>query len=151
MQLFQNQGWGAFVSDRLIFRVLYASQLTIALMSGAAAVFVEVVMKKPDLDEETSQAWSFTSFLIGFLVGLSLSWCSLFVMESAVRTIIVCFAESPAEFQEHHQELCQEMRQGWSSAYPDVWDEQYDLRFAEVINTTSSDVSLEEKKGLTVV
>ena len=37
---------------------------------------------------------------------------------SAVNTVIVCFAEAPAEFEANHPELSRKMRETWLSFYP---------------------------------
>jgi hypothetical protein len=145
IQLFRSRGWSTFASDRLIFRVLYASQLTVALVSGGIAGLVDAIGSPMFTNDATSS--HVLSFLTGFVFGLILSKCSLFVVESAVRTVIVCFAENPADFKEHHPELCQEMRDGWAAAYPEVWTDDYDLRFSEVIMSAEG---AEEKESLMV-
>ena len=53
-------------------------------------------------------------------MGLFISNVALFVVESAVRTVIVCFVESPEAFEEHHAELSEVMKAGWAEAYPTV-------------------------------
>jgi hypothetical protein len=40
------------------------------------------------------------------------------VIGSAVNTVIVCFAEGPAEFQRNHPRLSEKMRAAWLQAYP---------------------------------
>ena len=145
IQLFKTRGWSTFASDRLIFRVLYASQLTIALVSGSAAALVDAAMRNKSMfTDENNADVSLNShifaFFVGFITGLVLSGSSLFVVESAARTIIVCFAESPADFQEHHPELCQSMRQGWADVYPDEWS-VHDLRFAEEMSSARADTA----------
>ena len=40
------------------------------------------------------------------------------VVGSAVNTVIVCFAEAPAEFEANHPELSREMRMTWRQAWP---------------------------------
>jgi hypothetical protein len=40
------------------------------------------------------------------------------VVGSAVNTVIVCFAESPAEFEQNHPHLSAEMRGAWRQAWP---------------------------------
>jgi len=40
------------------------------------------------------------------------------VIGSSVDTVIVCFAEAPAEFQANHPELSEKMRRTWREAYP---------------------------------
>jgi len=55
----------------------------------------------------------------GLVVGFLLASILMGVIESAVNTIIVCFAESPAEFERNHPILSMEMRGAWRMAYPD--------------------------------
>ena len=55
---------------------------------------------------------------VGFLVGFVLASILMSVVGSAVNTVIVCFAESPAEFEVNHPQLSAEMRTAWRSAYP---------------------------------
>jgi hypothetical protein len=40
------------------------------------------------------------------------------IVSSAVNTVIVCFAEAPAEFEQNHPILSQEMRAAWREAWP---------------------------------
>ena len=137
VSLFTNRGWSTFASDRLVFRVLYFANLGVAILSGGAACLADVVAGPflppeqsldssvggaNDADQDLS-ASRWVAFLIGFLLGATISHTALFVIESAVRTVIVCFAESPAEFQECHPVLCQLMKDGWAEAYPEQWAE----------------------------
>ena len=58
------------------------------------------------------------SFFIAFFVGRFISNVTHFVVESAVRTVIVCFVESLEAFEEHHAELREVMKAGWVEACP---------------------------------
>jgi hypothetical protein len=58
------------------------------------------------------------SFFVAFIVGLFISNVTHFVVESAVRTVIVCFVESLEAFEEHHAELREVMKAGWVEACP---------------------------------
>jgi hypothetical protein len=40
------------------------------------------------------------------------------LVSSAVNTVIVCYAEAPAEFQQNHPQLSEQMRISWRQAYP---------------------------------
>jgi hypothetical protein len=40
------------------------------------------------------------------------------IVASATDTVVVCFAESPNEFQANYPELSQEMLQAWRQIYP---------------------------------
>ena len=60
----------------------------------------------------------------------------MFVVESATRTVIVCLAKSPMEFQEHLPDLCEEMKQAWSTAYPEAWTNEMNERLTTTNETT---------------
>ena len=140
MTLFKNRGWSSFVADRLVFRVLYSTNLVVGIFCGGIAAGADLIIGPIFPADNTSGEPNFnpaegshiTCFYIGALVGLVTSSVALFVMESAVRAVIVCFAESPAEIQEHHPHLCELMRNGWAAAYPDIWNEgDYEERFVK--------------------
>lgn len=57
---------------------------------------------------------------IGSMVGFVLSSILLIgVLDSAVNTVLVCFAAGPFEFQTNHPRLSQEMRDAWGQQ---VWE-----------------------------
>ena len=51
-------------------------------------------------------------------MGLVVSATTLSVVDSSVNTVLVCFAEAPAEFEENHPEHSAEMRSAWRKVYP---------------------------------
>ena len=57
----------------------------------------------------------------GVVVGIILSSIVLTVVDGAVKTSIVCFAEAPRDFRSNHPELHREMTEAYASAYPDVF------------------------------
>lgn len=59
---------------------------------------------------------SYNSF--SFLIGLVISAILLSVVDSSVNTVLVSFAEAPAEFEENHPQLSSEMRDAWRLVYP---------------------------------
>ena len=58
------------------------------------------------------------AFLVGALIGFVLCSTLFGLVSSAVNTVIVCFAEAPAEFQSNHPQLSQQMILAWRDAYP---------------------------------
>jgi hypothetical protein len=42
------------------------------------------------------------------------------IVASAVNTVIVCFAEAPAEFETNHPALSAQMRAAWTQAWPEL-------------------------------
>ena len=57
---------------------------------------------------------------IGLIVGFVFCSILMSVVGSAVNTVIVCYAESPAEFQQNHPQLSTEMRTAWMQAWPEL-------------------------------
>ena len=58
-------------------------------------------------------------FCAGGLIGYIVASIMMELIGSAVNAVIVCFAEAPQVFQQHHKELCDEMLTAWKRAYPD--------------------------------
>jgi len=154
MNLFQARGWSSFLADRLVFRVLYSTKLVVGISCGGMAAGADLVFGPffpaddtltGDDDFNPADGSHVLCFYLGALVGLITSSIALFVLESAVRAVIVCFAESPAEFQEHHPQLCEQMRRGWAAAYPDVWNAgDYEERFVQATVLRYDDAEDEE-------
>ena len=42
------------------------------------------------------------------------------VVQGGMNTLIVCFADSPAQLEENHPELTREIVQAWAQAFPDT-------------------------------
>lgn len=55
---------------------------------------------------------------LGFTVGIVLCSIILSTVSSGVNTVIVLFAEAPAEFQQNYPELSNRMRETWQAAFP---------------------------------
>lgn len=124
VNLFKTRGWTSFVADRLVFRVLALCNIGIAVASGFASVLVDSLVGSVfnfELDEDGSLVSHFVVFFCGFFFGIFLSSTAMVVVESAVRTVIVCFAEQASELEGAHPDLSEEMTQGWAQAYPEAW------------------------------
>jgi hypothetical protein len=93
----------------------------VAVVIGAITGFVGMILGKATgwataaLGENSDGAL----FFICFLVGVSMAIILMGVVLSAVDTIIVSFAEAPAEFETNHPALYQNMVEKWRVAYPD--------------------------------
>ena len=59
------------------------------------------------------------------------------VIQGAVNTLIVCWADSPSRLEENHPELAREMRDAWRAAFPSEADVQ-----AQAIPTTVENSSM---------
>mmetsp|Transcript_4099 Transcript_4099/g.9223 ORF Transcript_4099/g.9223 Transcript_4099/m.9223 type:complete len:559 (-) Transcript_4099:534-2210(-) len=122
MELFQARGWTTIVTDNLIYRSL----LLVAIVAGGISAFLGVLLAKAtgwasttSLGENTNTNSDGTVFLLLFLIGVSMSYILMKVVLSAVDTVIVAFAEAPAEFNTHHPALYNNMIQKWRLVFPD--------------------------------
>ena len=113
--LFQNRGWDAIIADDLISNVLLLVSLVVGGVIGALAVILEV---STDLYEDAGGNAKAVAFFLGFLIGLVVCSVCLSTVGSGVNAIIVLFAEAPAEFQQNHPQLSEQMRSAWAMVYP---------------------------------
>lgn len=114
-ELFRKRGWTRIVTDDLISTVLTMVSLVIGGLTGSFGVILQA------LDGHGLTSFGhpiFTSFSIGFLVGIVLSTVLISIIESSVCAVLICFAGSPVEFHRHHPLLSIEMRQAWKEVWP---------------------------------
>lgn len=125
MQLFQQKGWTVVINDDLVDRVLLMVSVGVGFLVG----FVGLVIALADksllagivVDENGgSGSVAAAGFFIGMVAGFVFSSILMSVVGSANNTVIVCFAESPAEFEANHPQLSAEMRSAWVQAWPEL-------------------------------
>lgn len=117
MELFQAKGWTMIITDSLVQRSL----TLVAIVVGALSGFLGMLLAK-------ATGWATTAFgensdayvfFLCFFIGLSMALILMNVVLSAVDTVIVAFAEAPAEFQTHHPALSNNMMRKWRQVFPD--------------------------------
>ena len=119
MTLFQNKGFTVIISDDLASNVLFMMAAGIGLATG----IVGLLLGYSDGNLFSGMGFQdggLPGFVVGFLIGYLFSAIFMGVVDSAITTVIVCYAEAPAEFQMNHPELATEMRTAWMRAYPEV-------------------------------
>ena len=127
MTLFRNRGWEAIIADDLVGNVFFILSMCVGGLCAAIGYFIG--SNPPDgwFENSPSAALGVDSGIadagvcafLGFLAGLVLSSILYSSIASAVNTVIVCFAEGPAEFEANHPELSRKMRECWLAFYPD--------------------------------
>lgn len=120
VHLFQNKGWNVIISDDLTDRVLFMVSIVVGILTGFAGSFVFLVAPNILGSLGINENGGSIGFFIAFLVGLVFCSIHMSVVGSAINTVIVCFAESPAEFEQNHPRLSEEMRSSWISAWPEL-------------------------------
>lgn len=116
--LFQNRGWSTVISDDLVARALGWVALLIGGLTGCFGVLL-ASLKSSWVEEFGGSTSGTVAFVIPFLIGLALAFIMMGVVASAVDTIIVCFAEAPADGERNHPGLYASMLQAWREVYPD--------------------------------
>lgn len=119
IQLFQNKGWSAIISDNLADNVLFMMAVAISLASGVVGLLIGLTDSNMfvDLGFESAAA---PAFGIGFIAGFLFACIIMSVVGSGVNTVIVCYAEDPAAFEQNHPQLSAEMRTAWVQAWPEL-------------------------------
>jgi len=114
--LFKNRGWEAIIADDLVSMTLFLVSLMVGLVTGGVGIGL---IRQTDWFPEVQGANdTWIGFVFGFLCGIVICSVLMSVVASAVNTVIVCFAEGPAEFEQNHPELSRKMRATWIKAYP---------------------------------
>uniref|UniRef100_A0A7S1BBS7 Choline transporter-like protein n=2 Tax=Corethron hystrix TaxID=216773 RepID=A0A7S1BBS7_9STRA len=123
LQLFTSRGCTTIITNNLVGWALILITLEIALLTGVSGYLINCFLLIVSYNfghnfGGCTDEWAV--FCTGFIFGAIGSFVVFnTVVESAVNTIIVCFAESPAEFQSNHPKLCNNMREAWGQMYPD--------------------------------
>ena len=115
INLFKSRGWTTIITDNLCDRVLLLVALGIGILTG---FFVDLIMMTFD-GVAGNESALLLFFFVGFLIGLSLSLVLFGTISSSIAAVIVCYAESPNDFDRNHPELSNEMREKWRQAWPD--------------------------------
>lgn len=122
LTLFRERGWTAIINDNLTARVLGLLSFAIGLMTGLVAAAVGALVNAASSSSVNGSGLAAGSFLFGLLLGWIVASIVLTVVNSAADTIVILFAEAPAEFQKNHPELAAEMNRAWSTAFPNVFN-----------------------------
>jgi hypothetical protein len=111
ISLFKTRGWSVIITDSLVDTVLVMVSICVGIFTGIVGVSVASA-----LGQGASTLGA--AFILGMLIGVLFSMTLFGLVSSGVNTVIVMFAESPAEFAQNHPTLSQEMLVTWRGAYP---------------------------------
>ena len=122
VELFRSKGWTTVITDDLADRVLLMMSIGVGVLTGLVGLLVGSVYPGllEDFGVEDGGGVTTVAFVVGFFVGLGFCSILMSVVGSAVNTVIVCFAESPAEFEANHPVLSRELRSAWVEAWPEL-------------------------------
>jgi len=116
MQLFEARGFSVIISDDLVQNALLLMSGMIGLCVGLLGLALSTIPEWFPEDKDIN----YMGFGFGILIGFVLSSIMLGVVESAVNTVLVLFAEAPYEFASNYPELSEAMRAAWRKAHPSL-------------------------------
>jgi hypothetical protein len=108
MELFQAKGWTTIITDNLVGRSLRLVAVVVGALSGFLGMLIGM-----------AAGYDPSIFVPYFFISLSMANILMSVVLSAVDTVIVAFAEAPAEFEMHHPALSNNMVLKWRQVFPD--------------------------------
>lgn len=112
LQLFKARGWTSIIADMLVDTVLLMVSLCVGVITGIVGAIVGGAMQ-PGRGDVIGGA-----FVVGGIIGFVLCSTLFGLISSATNTVVVCFAEAPAEFHHNHPKLSSPMLLAWRDAYP---------------------------------
>jgi hypothetical protein len=124
MTLFDLRGFSVIISDQLASAALSFMTISVGLITAGLGLLIN--KENPDWlktfagdqhGDGDKTISSLPAFAFGFLAGSAICHVIMAVIDSAVNTVLVCFAEAPEEFEENHPELSQKMREAWLQVY----------------------------------
>ncbi|KDO30254.1 hypothetical protein SPRG_19805 [Saprolegnia parasitica CBS 223.65] len=114
--LFRDRGFDTIINDDLIGNVLLFASLGVGfLCAGLGLVYTYI-----DTANTTFNNSQIIIPVMGLIFGIGISIIPFSVIDSAVATIFVCFAEDPAALQTSHPEHFNELMTEWHRMYPDI-------------------------------
>jgi hypothetical protein len=116
VELFQCRGWSMIINDDLIRNVLSLGSLVVGALSAGAAVAWASAESFSSSEMQTASLP--VAGVLGFIVGASMCSVIMTVIDSAVCTIYVCFAEDPGALRTTHPAAHHELMSAWSVMYP---------------------------------
>ncbi|RQM29073.1 hypothetical protein B5M09_002014 [Aphanomyces astaci] len=115
MQLFHDRGFDAIINDDLV-----GTALTFAAFGvGCLCALLGLVYYYIDVSNQFQYA-EYILPLTGLFFGLGVAIIPMGVVDSAVATIFVCFAEDPVALQHSHPEHFNELMTEWHRQYPEI-------------------------------
>jgi len=113
LSMFGNLGWSAILNDDLIENALHLG----CLMTGAiVGVLGYAYGTGANLDDNTATLLA----VAGLFIGLMVSFVLFGIVDSAVVTIFVCFAENPRAFESSHPSEFSELHHAWVTRHGSI-------------------------------
>jgi len=117
--LFKKRGWTGIINDSLVRNALFLVVLAIAFTTGTFATLIGVSWSD-HLRRAGIESPGGVLFGAGFVMGLAVGVLLSNILEAAVISIFVYYAEDPRVMQRNHPELYDELTAKWMEIHPDT-------------------------------
>jgi hypothetical protein len=123
IRLFTERGWSAIVNDSLIGPALTIACLAPAIISAfvGAALSVLFAVNSFNFSDPNAFIYGIIGGVLSFFVGLFMASLMTEILNSAVKTVFVCFAMNPAALYQTHPESFQELVSTWQQFHPEIF------------------------------
>jgi len=120
-KLFSDRGWTAIINDDLVENALSFAALVTGALTGAVSYGLVHGHFGDRFDSDVNQdTAAYIALGVGVLVGFAVAAVVMSVIEAAVCTVFVCFAEDPEALRrsrpDHHQRLVAT----WNQFHPQI-------------------------------
>ncbi len=116
-ELFKKRGWTQIISDNLIGNTLGLGVFATACMTSVFAYLTSFLFDQ-DLRDGGVEKPRFGLVAGGFVLGLTIGLLVMTMIESAVASVFVFFAEDPKELQRTHPGVHDELCIAWMAMHP---------------------------------
>ena len=113
--LFCSHGWTAIINDDLVEPVIYLTCLGIAAATALVGGIVAFAQSHGQVDSV------YAPVTLSFFVGLLLSSTIVGVIDSATKTIFVCYAKSPNALYATHKMDFYKINSAWNQFHPETF------------------------------
>lgn len=128
--MFTRRGWTAIFNDHLIDRALALGMLLFGAIGGVVGASLTYVLI-PDAKGDEQHAIAIVAGVFSFLVGVVMCAIISGIIESAVKTVFVCFAERPEALLYTHPAEFEEIIRAWRAFQPEfITSAGYDTTFS---------------------
>ncbi|EQC31173.1 hypothetical protein SDRG_11099 [Saprolegnia diclina VS20] len=122
-ELFEKMGWSAVANDSLIDNVLLIGSVMVGMV-GAAAAYGVVAWDRANNNSLWTQNLDKPQLVLGItglLIGFSICYIVMAVINSSVATVFVLFAEDPHSLHHSHPEHHDTLHEAWNDIYPEEY------------------------------
>lgn len=120
-ELFKERGWDAIINDNLIENVLGLGSLVVGVLTAGIADLIVFLFQKDfgwdGASTNINMIYLITGVVSG-LIGMSLCMIMMSIIDSAVATVFVCWAENPSALQTGYPDWHGKLMSAWCKAYP---------------------------------